>query len=146
MPRAPFNVLVIPYQRREEDHEFAVLHRRDSPMIQFIAGGGEDDETPLEAAKREAFEEGGITQGAWTALDSVAQIPRTAFPSATWPDSIHVIPEYCFAVRIDGQDLELSEEHVLVEWLSYDDAHERLTWDSNRAALQELRELLTRTV
>ena len=62
MARAPFQVLVFPYRYTpEEEIEYAVFFRispRYGGVWQAIAGGGEDDETPLEAAKREAFEEG----------------------------------------------------------------------------------------
>ncbi len=112
-------------------------------MWQFIAGGGEEGENPEDAAKREAFEEGGILSGAqWMALDSTASIPRTAFPGAPWPEHVYVIPEHCFAVNVGDAELRLSAEHDQFGWYGYDAARERLTWDSNRVALWELRERL----
>jgi len=146
MPRAPFNVLVIPYRLSGATPEFAVLHRRPpSKMWQFIAGGGEDDETPELAARREAFEEGGIIEtSGWIQLDSVASIPRTAFPEAPWPDGIYVVPEYSFAVEIGNAELILSQEHDGWGWCRYEQAAEILTWDSNRVALWELYERLSR--
>lgn len=52
MPRAPFQVLVFPYRKNLLDQfEFALLLRADEGFWQGIAGGGEDSETPLEAAK-----------------------------------------------------------------------------------------------
>ena len=145
MARAPFNTLVLPYRLRGGRYEFAVLHRSRPTMWQFIAGGGEDAETPLMAAQREAKEEGGIMEtGRWIHLDSRASIPRDAFPRATWPDSVLVVPEYCFAVDVDVAVLRLSPEHDQYDWLEYEEARERLTWDSNRVALWELRERLAR--
>jgi dATP pyrophosphohydrolase len=144
MARAPFQVLVIPYRQRADGrHEFAVLHRADGSMWQFIAGGGENDETPADAAVREASEEACIPHGLpWIRLDSVASIPRTAFPGANWPSKIYVVPEYCFAVNVSGHDLKLSDEHHSFEWLDYEQAWQRLTWQSNQTALWELRERL----
>ena len=52
--RAPFQILVIPFRRTAAGLEFAVLRRSDADYWQFVAGGGEDDETPLQAARREA--------------------------------------------------------------------------------------------
>ena len=144
MPRAPFNILVLPYRRTAVGtHHYAVFHRSTVEMWQFIAGGGEDDEAPLLAAMREASEEAGIIVGhrAWQKLDAIASLPRAAFPSAQWPGSVYVIPEYCFAVRIEG-DIRLSSEHDRYEWLDYASARSRLTWDSNRVALWELHERL----
>jgi dATP pyrophosphohydrolase len=50
MPRAPFNVLVLPYRLRGDVFEFAVFHRSTVEMWQFVAGGGEDDESPDQAS------------------------------------------------------------------------------------------------
>lgn len=148
MARSPFNVLVIPFRNLDGAREFAVFHRADQDMWQFIAGGGEGDEDPSRAARRETEEEAGITlpDRSWIALDSVASVPRTAFPNAPWPDSVYVIPQHSFAVDASGVELRLSTEHDGLEWLMYEAAAKRLTWDSNRVALWELRERLRRTV
>ena len=144
MPRAPFNVLVIPYRLRGDRPEYAVFHRRPpGKMWQFIAGGGEDDETPELAARREANKEAGITEeSGWIRLDSVASIPRASFPKAPWPSGIYVIPEYCFAVETKIEELIISDEHDGWGWCRYEQAWEILTWDSNRIALWELSERL----
>jgi dATP pyrophosphohydrolase len=76
-------------------------------------------------------------------LDSFATVPRDAFPGAPWPDTVFVVPEHALAVDIGEAELRLSAEHDCFEWLSYDDARKRLTWDSNRNALWELRERLS---
>jgi dihydroneopterin triphosphate diphosphatase len=145
MARAPFNVLVIPFRASGGSFQYAVLHRSDGDVWQFIAGGGEDDETPAAAARREAAEEGGIDHAPhWLPLDAIASIPRSVFRHATWPDTVYVIPQYPFAVEVDGGDLRLSREHDRHAWLDFDAAHERLRWDSNRVALWELRERLQR--
>ena len=54
MARAPFQVLVFPYKRTDSSiFQYAIFSRADYPCWQSIAGGGEDKETPLDAAKRE---------------------------------------------------------------------------------------------
>ena len=58
--RAPFQILAIPYKYENGTPIYCVLHRSDCDQWQFIAGGGEDKETPEDAAKREIMEEGGI--------------------------------------------------------------------------------------
>ena len=50
--RAPFQILAIPY-KLEPILQYCVLHRSDIDQYQFVAGGGEDDEKPIEAAARE---------------------------------------------------------------------------------------------
>ena len=52
------------------------------------------------------------------------------------------MPEYSFAVDVSGQELDLSDEHDTVSWLSFKEATRRLTWESNRIALWELNERL----
>ena len=61
MARAPFQVLVYPYRKASNrQFEYALLRRSDQGLWQGIAGGGEGEEKPLEAAKRETYEESGI--------------------------------------------------------------------------------------
>lgn len=49
--RAPFQVLAIPY-RKGTTMQFCILHRSDHDKRQFVAGGGEDAEKPIDAAIR----------------------------------------------------------------------------------------------
>ena len=58
--RAPFQILTIPYRILGSTIVFCVMHRSDIDQWQFIAGGSEDDEKPLQSAKREIYEETGI--------------------------------------------------------------------------------------
>ena len=53
--RAPFQILAIPF-RRDVKPLYCVFRRSDHDQWQFIAGGGEDDETPYAAALREVGE------------------------------------------------------------------------------------------
>lgn len=146
MTRAPFQVLVIPYRVLADGTVlYAILHRRDDASWQAIAGGGEDDETPLEAARREAWEEAGIDPGsAFLPLDALATVPVIHFPAFRDRDDLFVIPEHSFGVALAGGDLRLSAEHTEAAWLPYAEAHARLRWDSNRNALWELDQRLGR--
>ena len=140
MPRAPFQVLVLPYRKASEAFEFAVLRRSDSLCWQGIAGGGEEGETPGEAARREAFEEAGISDVCrFIPLQAACTVPVAEFrDSGTWDPALYVIPEHSFGVDCTGRALVLSEEHDAVEWLPYAEASARFTYDSNRTALWEL--------
>lgn len=147
--RAPIQVLVIPF-RKDSDGKylFAVFHRRRNPMWQFISGGAEDAESPLQAAQREIMEEAGIpSDRPLIRLDSSACIPRIHFNgTARWPADLLVVPEYSFGVKIDGLQIRISDEHDEFQWLSYQAAHDILRWDSNRVALWELNQRLTRII
>ena len=138
--RAPYQILAIPYRATNDSFEYCVLHRSDCDQWQFIAGGGEDDETPIEAAKREAMEEGGIASDDWTSLKSLAYIPVSVISEDRrrhWDNNIYIIPEYAFGFACDS-DVELSDEHNERVWLPYNEAYKKLKWDSNRTALYEL--------
>ena len=147
-PRSQFQVIVIPYWiSNAREARYAVFRRSGlAPRYwQWIAGGGESDETPLQAARRESAEEAGIFESArFTALKSVASIPVSNFAETGWPDWLDVIPEYAFGVEVDDPALTLSCEHVDYRWLRYEEAIGTLKWDSNKTALWELRRRLTR--
>ncbi len=141
MARAPFQVLVFPYRVLEGGEvAYAVFRRRDCGTAwQAIAGGGEEGEAPLEAARREAWEEAGIDPGnAYLELDSRATIPAVHFAAFRDREDLLVVPEYCFAVAVASEELRLSWEHEGYAWLPYPDAYAVLRWESNRNALWEL--------
>ena len=138
--RAPFQILAIPYRRVGSKLYYCVFHRADIDQWQFIAGGGEDSETPEEAAEREIREESGVTASGLIRLRSVCSIPTDIFPKrhrANWPPDTYVVPEYAFGFRCPD-DICLSREHLECVWLEYGEARAKLKWDSNRTALYEL--------
>lgn len=141
--RAPFQVLVIPYRRTAARPEFAVLRRRDDGAWQFVAGGGETGESPIEAARRETREEIGVA-GEIVRLDSTATVPKGRFSDADlWGPDVYVIPEHCFAVDVRSSEIVLSREHTDLQWVQYEHAYSLLRYDSNRNALWELNERLS---
>jgi dihydroneopterin triphosphate diphosphatase len=90
MARAPFQVLVIPFRKEEDDkYQYFIFQRPDSnnygPYWQGIAGGGEDKETPTQAAKRESMEESRlILNSKIIKLDSLAYIPSPVAAGFLW--------------------------------------------------------------
>ncbi|WP_419772599.1 NUDIX domain-containing protein [Enterococcus faecalis] len=86
-------------------------------MWQGLAGGGEEGETPIESAQREAFEEAGITRGfPYIELGSISSLPV--------------------------EDISLSKDHLNNKWLCFEEAVTLLKWDSNKTALWELNKRL----
>lgn len=132
----------------QEGVRYAIFRRADSDIVfwQWLSGGGENKETPLEAARREAFEEGGISPECnFIALDSKFTIPVVGICGyLKWGPRVLVVPEHCFGVRIDDHRIKLSREHSEFRWVDYDTAWELLRFDSNRNALWELNHRLTR--
>ena len=145
MPRAPFQVLVFPYRKNLQDQlEFVLLLRADGGFWQGIAGGGEDDETPLEAARRETFEETGIKPTSTIMqLDTVESVPVIEFKdSSLWGEDVFVIPQYCFGVSISHSEIKLSDEHSEYGWFTYGQAIQLLKFDGDKTALWELNQRL----
>ena len=142
MARAKYQVLVLPYQRQGDAILYCIFKRSDLCVWQFIAGGGEDeDDSPLISAKREAYEEAGIScDEKFHALETTSSISTEGFKKAqlVWGETCLVIPEYCFAVEVPDGAITISHEHTSFEWVDYATAIQRLKYDSNKVALWEL--------
>ena len=140
--RAPMQVLVIPYKLFSGIPEFCIFKRSDDNYWQFIAGGGEDNETSLDAAKREAFEEANLEQTlSYYQLTSRFYVPADCISEKHrkyWSADTFVLPEYCFAVNIGNKPIKLSSEHTEYYWTTYEKAKEMLYWETNKTALFEL--------
>jgi dATP pyrophosphohydrolase len=146
MNRTAFQVLVIPFIRPNDDSpKYCVLKRAESTgeYWQFVAGGGEIGETPLETAKRESSEEiGSDIESNFIQLESLSMIPVINIGAYEWGDDISEIPEYCFGVELKSETINLSKEHTDYKWLRYEEAYKILKWGSNKKALQELHNII----
>lgn len=145
--RQPYQVLIIPYMKQENNILFAVFHRK-SGFWQFVSGGGEEGETVAATARRELAEETGVQNAKIVELDAACSVPVNAFSqeiTSNW-HNIFVVPEYAFAVDLGGVDICLSDEHDKVEFCEYDVALKLLKYDSNKTALFELNEKIKRNI
>ena len=142
MNRAPFQVLVLPYRIVRGNRILYAVFRREASTggyWQGIAGGGEGEESPCEAAQREALEEAGIgPSNPFIKLDSMAMFPVANVAGFLWGLDVLVIPEYCFGVKVEDRRMKLSQEHTHYRWLQYHSAHAKLHWETNKTALWEL--------
>ncbi len=141
MARSPIQVLVIPFRGLPNSRpEYALFRRSDEPYWQVIAGGAEDDETPLIAAHREAYEEARIPSSTpFCTLATVASIPRRFFKRTEhWPRNQYIVPGYYFAVDATDIAIELSYEHTEWRWFSYEEAVSTPKWDNDKSAIWEL--------
>ncbi len=144
--RAPFQVLVLPFRVKAQGvPEYCLFRRKDAGYWQGIAGGGEGDETPGQAARREALEESGLDSTAeMFRLESKSNIPVANVSGFLWGEEVLLITEHCFGIRSTQAKLKLSSEHSEYKWVHYAEAMTMLKWDSNRTALWELHHRLTR--
>lgn len=137
--RDPFQILAVPYRFIKGELCFCVFRRDDFDVWQFIAGGGEDNEKPIQAALREIKEETSVIAEKLTELKSVAFVPAEIVAEnmrTHWDKNIFVIPEYSFAFECNA-DPTISREHSEYQWLPYNDARKLLKWDSNKVAMYE---------
>lgn len=140
--RQPKQVLVFPYKKDNDgNYLYAIFCRVGSAeRWQGIAGGVEEGETLLEAARREAKEEANISLDAKVIpLESVSTMPVVnVTKNFLWGNDVLLIYEYAFGVDATNEEMRLSKEHTKMEWLTYDEALKKLKWDSNKNALWEL--------
>ena len=143
--RALFQVLVVPFRTTAHEREYALLFRRVERYWQWVAGGGEGDETPPTSARRELAEELGSPEVLeWRRLDTVEQVPTAEFDFQGRHDVPDTIPEYAFAAEINPAAITaLSSEHAEIAWAPYEGALRMLRWPSNTRALNELERRLS---
>ncbi|ROR26877.1 dATP pyrophosphohydrolase [Vibrio crassostreae] len=141
--RAPFQVLVFPYQMVNNKPCYLIARRSDNGVWQVVSGGGEGNESIQESAERELFEETKLIGLNWQLLDSMCMLPKTYYAgNQNWNDHRYVIPEYCFSVQVKTEPC-LSNEHKQYRWCYYKEAKEILEYDSNRIALWEANQRLS---
>ena len=139
--RAPFQVLGIPYKFENDKLKFCVFHRSDHDQWQFVSGGGEDNENPINAIKREIYEETLVKVDKVVSLKSICYIPVKIFNIQhiqNWPSDTYVVPEYSFGFECN-EEIQLSSEHCEFIWLDYEEAYDLLRFDSNKTAMYELK-------
>lgn len=146
--RLPKQVLIIPYRITNGVAEFCIFKRKDLEFWQWISGGVEDfDENILAAAKREILEETGVKDVELTELECVTKIPVVNIVKEfRWGNDIFYADEYSFSVKFDNIEIQLSEEHNIYSWVSYEEARKKLKYDSNKSALWELNEKIKRGI
>jgi dATP pyrophosphohydrolase len=136
--RQPYEVLV--FVRRGD--EFLLLHRvPEDGYWHSVAGGIEEGETPLQAARRELLEE--------TGLDAEPQPTgdRFAYPLAQEPahvrerfapDAIQVVVDCFVADAPEGWEPTLNHEHDEYRWCWPDEAERLLFWPEPREVLRAI--------
>lgn len=142
--RKPYQVLVLPFTITDNKLYVYIFKRSNGNWWQFIAGGGEDEESIAETAIRELLEETGVQiNSELIELQTVTSIPVSAFTNKgiTYDENINIIPEYSFAVNISNQSIILSTEHNDYKLLPIDEAITLLRYDGNKTALYELSKL-----
>lgn len=101
-------------------------------MWSYIAGHVQHAEAGWQTARRELFEETGLTPDVLYATSFCEQfyVPR--------PDGIELVP--AFVARVAGDALvQLNEEHSAFRWVTLDEAAELLPFGSQRELVKYVR-------
>ena len=143
MARANYQCLIIPFMIVDGEPRYAIFKRSDRGIWQFLSGGGEDGETPVETAKRECFEEAQIPSTIpFYELDAISTVPAEIFCEEyrkNWPSDCYVLKEYKFTFKLEEDIIKISDEHSEYKWATFDEAFDLLKYDSNKVALREVR-------
>ncbi len=140
MHRPAFAVLVLPYcVELDGEVSYAIFRgaaRRDVAW-HTLAGHGVRGETPLEAARREAWRIAEIPpDAAYLALDSLPAIGGDGAPVP--------VPERAFAVRVCLDEVRPRRRRLEHRWVAYEIAAGLLQSQADIDALWELRHRLGR--
>ena len=143
MGRAPFQVLIFLRRNNHGATEYLLLRRADMGVWQGVAGGGEGDETPVEAAIRETVEETGVRISSVIDLESVEMLSVLDVAGFyRWGHDVELIPEHSFLADVPfDAPIQLSCEHTEYLWCDLQQALELLEWDSNKKALSAAQSL-----
>lgn len=135
MYKRPESVLVVIYTKALE---ILVLQRRDVPDFwQSVTGSLQTLETPIEAAKREVWEETGLISNQLHDCQHKSQFAiQPPWRSRYAPSVTHNI-EHTFTLLLPiRQSVQLnSKEHVSYQWLPCRSALEKISSYTNRQAI-----------
>jgi len=121
-------VQVVIINASEQHTSFLVLKRvpEKGGFWQAVTGGVETGEDFEKAAKREAFEETGLT-GRLVDVDYMFEFKDHNVD--------HI--ERVYALVVDSFDVTLSKEHTEFKWCDYRNAYQLLKYDSSKRAFSK---------
>ena len=147
--RRPDKIIVYLYRRTETGQiEYLLLQRaptgKAGAIWQTVVGSAQWDEKLIEAARREVFEETGLTR-----LQGIIAVGYAFSFSFAPPHQSHYAPDVktirntVFASEVVSvKPVMLSAEHVDYGWFPYQEALERIHWPEEREALIRLHPML----
>lgn len=145
--KQPRSIQVIIFSTHSQPARFLLLRRVDEQggFWQSVTGSLELEETHLQAAVREVFEETGIRCLEAELIDlnlkNVFEIARLWRPK--YAPGITHNEEVCFALETRVCDVSIDRrEHQEFAWVDFEQAAAMLYWQSSKRALSRLVEIL----
>ncbi len=151
--RQPTSVLIYVVCCSNDQISYLLLHRNPRPDLdlkafwQGITGGLEENETILQAAKRELSEETGIITEKLIQNEYEATFKIKEEWMKYYPKGSTVIREYTFIYKVDDYIIpKLSNEHDQYKWVKIDEAISLLNYQSNIEALKSCDTYLSKSI
>jgi len=118
---------------------FLVLHYHfKGDYWDLVRGKMEGNENEKETAKREIKEETGIE-----VKNFIGDFRETSSWFYRWDDHDIYKEAVYFLAEAGRKEINLSDEHLEYEWLEYEDAIKKLTYENSRIVLQKAFEFLS---
>ncbi|WP_340676521.1 dihydroneopterin triphosphate diphosphatase [Paraglaciecola sp.] len=136
--RIPESALIVIFNN---SGQVLMLQRNDDPLFwQSVTGTREVNETPIQTAQREVFEETGIdiTALSYQLIDCQQTNQYEIRPRwrHRYPPDALINTEYVFALQVADEQRIILTEHSAFLWLSKPQAMEKVWSPSNKDAIQ----------
>ena len=126
------------YSYENNKLSFLLLKRSKTKIYEFlwqgVTGKIEKGELAWQAALRELKEETGLTAHKMFVADYVSKFYEKH------GDRINLVP--VFGIEVKNKKVSLSEEHCNFKWLSFKEAHAKLTWNGQKKGLKVVHNML----
>lgn len=126
-------VRVFLYKIQDRKINYAIFRRaEDWDGFEVLKGGSEKDETPEVTAKREVLEEAGIEE---------VELVKSKEEEIFFSEKEGVKRRHCLTVffaNIGDKEVKISEEHSNLEFMSFDQAFEKLPFEDIKNLLKKV--------
>jgi dATP pyrophosphohydrolase len=144
--KQPRSIQVVIFTQTEAGRDYLLLRRVQSHggFWQSVTGSLEPDETHLEAAVREVYEETGYRPPAAELIDLGLVNLFEIAPQwrARYAPGVTHNEEVCFALEVAKQDVVIDPiEHDAFAWVDYETAQQLIYWESTRRAFAAVADL-----
>lgn len=138
MKKIPISVLVIIYTKNKD--VLLLKKNNDKDMWQSVTGSLNENEKPIDAARREVFEETGLKSSNIIDCNRKNVFEIYEMWRHKYEDGVTHNTEHVFLLELESKvDIALDKsEHLKYEWVSRVKAAEKVFSHTNRQAIFEL--------
>ena len=138
MKKIPISILVIIYTKNKD--VLILKKNNDKDMWQSVTGSLNENEEPVEAAKREVFEETGLSTKNLIDCNKQYMFEIYEMWRHKYDDGVTHNTEHVFLLELENKvDIKIdSNEHTQYEWINRVKAAEKVFSHTNRQAIFDL--------